>query len=419
MTSGEFTSIPLSSIVVNRAERQRRELPGIEELAESIGKVGLINPLIVTRDYVLVAGERRLTAMQHLGWTDALVQFADTLDPLELHLIELEENIKRVDLTWQERTNAIAEYHRLRGKDNPEHSVEDTAVAMGMTARHVHRSIFVADGIAAEPELAKAEAFSTALSALTRKRERTASAAIRELAEETAPGEAPRRYAALLHEDFLEWAKQPQQVPFNLLHVDFPYGISTGDKIGQSAAKGFGTYADSADIYWGLLNALIQHQDNFIAPKAHMVFWFSMKYYSETMRLLTGAGWSVLYMPLIWGKSDNAGILPDANRGPRFNYETALLCIRGDAKIIKAVSNIFWGPTTKEFHTSEKSYAMLEHFFRMLVDDTTRLLDPTCGSGMAIKAAEACGASFALGLEKDADFYAAACDNLKLWEESK
>jgi hypothetical protein len=30
MTSGSFTSIAISSILVNRAERQRRELPNIE-----------------------------------------------------------------------------------------------------------------------------------------------------------------------------------------------------------------------------------------------------------------------------------------------------------------------------------------------------------------------------------------------------
>lgn len=55
---------------------------------------------------------------------------------------------------------------------------------------------------------------------------------------------------------------------------------------------------------------------------------------------------------------------------------------------------------------------MLEHFFRMLVDEHSRVLDPTCGSGMAIKAAEAAGAAFALGLERDLDFHAAACNNL-------
>ena len=58
MTSGNFSSAPISSIIVNRDERQRRKLEGIEELAESINRIGLINPIVVTPDLVLVAGER-------------------------------------------------------------------------------------------------------------------------------------------------------------------------------------------------------------------------------------------------------------------------------------------------------------------------------------------------------------------------
>ena len=54
---------------------------------------------------------------------------------------------------------------------------------------------------------------------------------------------------------------------------------------------------------------------------------------------------------------------------------------------------------------SEKSLAMLSHFFRMLVDDSTRMIDPTCGSGNAVKAAANAGASFVLGLERDPTFY--------------
>ena len=69
MTSGSFTSISLSSILVNRAERQRRELPNIDILADSIKRLGLIHPIVIDRDNNLVAGERRLEACRTLGWT--------------------------------------------------------------------------------------------------------------------------------------------------------------------------------------------------------------------------------------------------------------------------------------------------------------------------------------------------------------
>ena len=100
MTSGNFRSVSLDSIVVDRANRQRRELFNIEELADSIHRNGLIHPIVVTPEHVLVAGERRYTAMKSLGWTSVPVQFTTDLSELELGIIELEENIKRDNISW-------------------------------------------------------------------------------------------------------------------------------------------------------------------------------------------------------------------------------------------------------------------------------------------------------------------------------
>jgi DNA modification methylase len=47
---------------------------------------------------------------------------------------------------------------------------------------------------------------------------------------------------------------------------------------------------------------------------------------------------------------------------------------------------------------------MLEFFFRMLVDDGTRMLDPTAGSGSALRAAKKLGAKQVLGLEVNPEF---------------
>jgi DNA modification methylase len=55
-------------------------------------------------------------------------------------------------------------------------------------------------------------------------------------------------------------------------------------------------------------------------------------------------------------------------------------------------------------HVSIKPEPVLKHFFRMLVDEHTRLLDPTCGSGTALRAAEGLGAKNSLGIEADAEF---------------
>lgn len=431
MTSGNFTTLSLAQITVDRAVRQRKELPRIEELAESIAAVGLINPIVVDANYNLIAGERRFEAMKLLGWLEAPVQWAEDLDPLVLHMIELEENVKRVDLSWQDHNDAIAHYHELKSAMEPEWSQEQTAAALGMAHPTVSQHLTVAQARKTTPalEIDKAEKFSTAYGLAQRSKERAGNVALRAALGAPAPLEdededegidAPLdvtkeldRYASIQTADFNEWANKVHK-PFNLIHCDFPYGVSTGDKKGQSAAKRLGSYADGEEVYFTLLQTLVEKQDNFIAPQAHLLFWFSMKFYQPTVELLEGAGWRVDPFPFIWHKADGAGIIPDPNRGPRRTYETALFASRGDRKIVRPVANSFSCPTTKQFHTSEKAHEMLSHFFRMLLDSSTRLLDPTCGSGMAVRVAEEMGASYALGLERDPEFAATARKNCKL-----
>jgi ParB-like chromosome segregation protein Spo0J len=69
MTSAEFTSFPIDNITVDRAVRQRRQLTNIDQLADSISRTGLINPIVVDKGGNLIAGERRLEACRNLGWT--------------------------------------------------------------------------------------------------------------------------------------------------------------------------------------------------------------------------------------------------------------------------------------------------------------------------------------------------------------
>ena len=60
---------------------------------------------------------------------------------------------------------------------------------------------------------------------------------------------------------------------------------------------------------------------------------------------------------------------------------------------------------------SAKPEAVLRHFFRMFVGPTTYMLDPTCGSGTALRAAHFRGASYMVGVEKDEEF----ADKARLW----
>lgn len=419
MTSGNFQTYPLDAVWVERDLRQRRELRNIEELAESIHRNGLINPITITHEGKLVAGERRLTACRSLGWTSISVQFQEDLDEYKLQCVELEENIKRENLTWQEEVEALARFHAIKSQNEEGWTQADTAAAIGYSAPDVTKKLQVAEQLGNEA-VRSAERLSAAVNIVQRNNERRKASALAniEVATNEVLGEKPaaKPKIPILHKNFHEWQETYDGPKFNLIHCDFPYGINVADAPRMSASIK-DHYEDSPDIYWALLARLELAMSNCVADSAHLIFWHSMKYHCETKEALAAMGWAVNPFPLIWMKSDGAGIAPDPQRGPRQIYEAAIFATRGDRKIAEAgcVANAFAYPGKRDTdsHISEKPYPMLRHFMRMVCDEYSLVLDPTCGSGNALKVAEDLGANKALGLEQDKQFYA---DALARWE---
>src|SRR5262245_20391959 len=113
MLTDTYERVSCQRIRVDRAKRQRTELNLDPGLRESIRMRGGYNPIIITRDLWLVAGERRLATSIELGLPDIPVRFTDDLSEDEYRVIELEENMKRSDLIWQDRVKAIAQIHSI------------------------------------------------------------------------------------------------------------------------------------------------------------------------------------------------------------------------------------------------------------------------------------------------------------------
>ena len=86
----------------------------LAELATSIKRYGVVQPLVVTPSangiYTLIAGERRLRASQIAGLATvpAIIRTAAELEQLELALIE---NVQRVDLSPLEQAVSIERLH--------------------------------------------------------------------------------------------------------------------------------------------------------------------------------------------------------------------------------------------------------------------------------------------------------------------
>jgi ParB family chromosome partitioning protein len=95
--------ISVDKIVIDERHRIRKDAGDLTSLIASIQKVGLLNPIVVTEDYRLVAGFRRLSACRKLGWNEIEANVVSYKDDLLLLLdAEVEENLVRKDFTAEE-----------------------------------------------------------------------------------------------------------------------------------------------------------------------------------------------------------------------------------------------------------------------------------------------------------------------------
>ncbi len=97
--------IPIHEIRI--AERIRRDNGSLDDLAMDIQEHGLLNPITVMEQadggYVLIAGLRRLKAMEQTGEADIRATVMSPMEADEILLLEISENEQRKDFTTAER----------------------------------------------------------------------------------------------------------------------------------------------------------------------------------------------------------------------------------------------------------------------------------------------------------------------------
>lgn len=153
---------------IKKANNRRKvDYTKVDETAESIKLIGLLNPITITKDMVLIAGAHRLEAAKKLGWTEIESNIVE-LDGLMAELAEIDENLIRNDLHFVERgenlmrrkaiyeelypeTKATGAGGAFRGNQHIEVNAEsapsfidDTATKAGVSSRVIHEEIQIA-----------------------------------------------------------------------------------------------------------------------------------------------------------------------------------------------------------------------------------------------------------------------------------
>ena len=104
-------SMKIDEIIVK--DRIRKDTGGIMELVNDIKANGLINPVTVNTDHVLLAGYRRLTACKALGWTDIPAHMVSTESEEQELRIEISENEMRKEFSMTERLDYARRLQRI------------------------------------------------------------------------------------------------------------------------------------------------------------------------------------------------------------------------------------------------------------------------------------------------------------------
>ena len=104
--------IRISEIQIKK--RIRKDFGNLNELAESMNSHGLMNPIVLTSDYILIAGQRRLESAKKLGWKNIEATIIDASTKIDKLEMEIEENLHRKDFTTDEIVDAYSKLEKLK-----------------------------------------------------------------------------------------------------------------------------------------------------------------------------------------------------------------------------------------------------------------------------------------------------------------
>lgn len=402
--------LPIPSIHIGD-NRQRRNFPEqqISDLADSIARSGLLHPIVVRANgedaSILVAGERRLRAIELLQMQGIPFRYgednvppghvpANDLGELEeaaAYEAELEENIVRMDLTWQEQTEAIANLHRLKSLHGASGTREtgpeifpDMAPKAAQNA--VRQAVVLQRHIATDPDVAKAKSVAEAMKIVKRKTDAQTNAA---LALEVGNLTASERHT-VVNADCREWlVSQPPRL-FDCVLIDPPYGMGA-DNFGDAAGKLVGiehSYQDDREHALALMRDIAADLFRVTKDAAHLYVWCDIDQFGDLKTLFADSGWWVHRTPLINIKREG-GRVPWPEHGPRRCYELVLYAVKGKKPVTAIYRDVF--ESTLESDTGGHGAAKPVEAYVDLLRRSCRpgdvVLDCFAGSGTIIEAA--------------------------------
>jgi DNA modification methylase len=417
--------------------RQRREFPieQHQELVESILSKGLFHAPVVRGDgapYTLVAGERRLRAIKDIAdlgqdfrydgklIIPGMVPYilVSDLSELELEEAELEENIRRLDLSWQERATATARLAALRQRQalavgQPPPTTAAISAELGRSTEGrpfetTRQELLLAKHLD-RPEIAKAKTAAEAFKILKRVEQGERNAELGRLVGKNFSGASH----TIQQGDAIELMKELPDGTFDVLLSDPPYGMgadSFGDSGGMAAGAHF--YKDDYESWLETMAAFVPESFRVAKPDAALYLFCDVDRFYELRKWVESCGWNPFRTPMVWFKP-NGSRAPWPEAGPQRKYEVILYAIKGAKKVQHLRGDVLEYSADENLgHPAQKPVGLYEDLLRRSAVPGDRVLDPFAGTGPILPAAHALKL-LATGFERDDAAYGIMVGRMK------
>jgi ParB/RepB/Spo0J family partition protein len=433
-------------------ERIRKEYGDIEDLAASMQRVGQLQPIVVDKNLVLIAGGRRLAAAVHLSWPEIDATVLDEVDEVLRRDMELEENIKRKDLEWPEEVRAVRDLYVLRNEKAgvlEKYTMRDLSADVDRGLGRISFDIQLANALDEFPELAEEASRQSAWKRYVRakevqtraelaKRSTDSDLEVKEPEPDNETRRVPRQQSddpdppplhqpikkaawrgrgILYHADSLDVLRLFDAKSVDCIVTDPPFALgmfSEGDATGGSRlAKSAGhMYDDDPHAILDILDQIFFHAARILKEDGHAYVFFHMTRYEEIFQMLRKHFETCEETPLIWEK--NTPGIGDPNLSWVYSYEPCFWINRGRHLVKPQAFNVLRYdtiPGAKKIHPTEKPAALLRHIISASCLPGEVVLDPFAGSGSTLVAASQVGCRF-IGVEREEKFFRVTAERI-------
>ena len=412
-THTNLNHVALSDIEVG--ERFRKEYKDIDLLAQSINKNGLITPIAIglaskidfkretDRPYVLLAGGRRMKAVEFLQWTNVPCRIYDQhLTELDFRSIELAENLDRKEMSFAEEIALKKEINSLqisihgrkitKAPDAPGWSQADTARLIKESPATLARDLQLADAIEKFPEL-KLDSCKTKNEAFKRLKSvgKTIHNNIKATEYAQSVGSSDTLFkklsSAYIIGDCLETMKKMPSNTIQFIEIDPPYAIDLPTIKRDNDCNGYNEI--SVTDYLDLMKKVFSESYRIMKEGSWLICWFGPDpWFQHIVDLLRECKFTLNTIPGIWSKPNGQTMQPEIYLAN--SYETFFYARKGNARIQKpGRPNIFhYSPVApaKKYHPTQRPLTLMQEIYSTFCAPGTVGYIPFLGSGVGLLA---------------------------------